>query len=270
MNRITHAGLTDQGRVRERNEDRWLADPEFGLFVVADGMGGECAGELAAEIVIKTLPLLLRQSLSNNTDWSDPRVVEQVGGVLADLSHRVRQESKDQPGLDGMGATVVLTLIRDQQAIVAHMGDSRAYLFQGGRLVQLTQDHSIVQLLLDCGEITLPETVHHPSRGQLTRFIGMSGEPLPAVLRLEVQPGDRLLLCSDGLNGMLADAEISSVLAGNIAPTTACKRLVEAANAAGGRDNVTVVIVAVAESRHDPRSASSSPTSLSTSASEQT
>ncbi len=247
MNRITHAGLTDRGRVRQRNEDRWLADADLGLFVVSDGMGGECAGELAAQIVIETLPLLLRQALADISDLSDLQVIEQARGVLADLSHHVRHESQGQPGLDGMGATVVLTLIRDQTALIAHMGDSRAYLFRDGRLEQLTRDHSLVQLLLDCGEITPAEAVHHPSRGQLTRFIGMTGEPLPEARVLELHSGDRLLLCSDGLTGMLTDDEVRTILTENVSPTTACERLVAAANAAGGRDNLTAVIVAAVD-----------------------
>lgn len=271
MLRISHAGLTDQGRVREQNEDRWLADGSFGLFVVADGMGGERGGGLAADIVVATLPLLLSRVMAAILDLNDPLAAEQVREALSELSQHVRRESQGHAGLDGMGATVVMALVRKDAALIGHMGDSRAYLLREGRLEQLTRDHSLVQLLLDCGEITPAEAVRHPSRGQLTRYNGMTGEPLPEARLVELRLGDRLLLCSDGLTGMLSDDEVLSILAQNPAPATCCDRLVSAANAAGGRDNVTaLVIVAGDDSVQVPSSDSNSRTSLSTSASEPT
>ena len=243
MDLIAYAGLTDCGRVREHNEDNWFGGPEQGLFIVSDGMGGQAAGEVASKIVVETLPELIRQRLKGIDDLAARDAKKRIVSAISDLSNQVRNESRKRPGLAGMGATVVLVLIRESLALIAHMGDSRAYLFRGGRLEQLTKDHSIVQLLIDSGEITPEEAATHPARGKITRCVGMQGEPIPEARCLELETGDRLLLCSDGLTGMVSDAEITGVLRTDNAPEIVCQSLVEAANARGGEDNVTVVAV---------------------------
>jgi protein phosphatase len=126
MPRITYAGLTLQGRVRTQNEDRWTADPDQGLFIVSDGMGGQPAGALASRIVVETLPALLRTQMQGTADLTTPDASHRLLAALATLSEQVRRGSQSQPGLDGMGATVVLALLRGMQALVAHTGDSRA------------------------------------------------------------------------------------------------------------------------------------------------
>jgi protein phosphatase len=142
-----------------------------------------------------------------------------------------------------MGATLVMTLIRENCCFVANMGDSRAYLFRQGKLRQLSEDHSVVGILLRTGEIGQEEADRHPARGQLTRYIGMLDEVNPYQCNVTLKPGDRLLLCSDGLTGLVDDAAIARVLRDNKEPQATCKALVAAANSAGGHDNVTVVIV---------------------------
>jgi protein phosphatase len=245
MPRITYAGLTHQGRVRTQNEDRWTADPAQGLFIVSDGMGGQPAGALASRIVVETLPALLRTQMQGIDDLTTPEATQRLLSAIALLSEQVRCGSQGQPGLDGMGATVVLALLRGTQVLIAHMGDSRAYLVCHGCLEQLTTDHSLVQLLLDCGEITSNDAASHPAQGQLTRYIGMPGEPLPEARLLALCPGDRLLLCSDGLTGMVRDAELLALLQKRLAPRIVCQRLIAAANAAGGTDNITALVVSV-------------------------
>lgn len=212
---------------------------------MSDGMGGQPAGALAARIVVETLPALLCTQMQGIDDLTTPEATHRLLTALAVLSEQVRSGSQGQPGLDGMGATVVLALIRGTHALIAHMGDSRAYLVRHGCLEQLTTDHSLLQLLLDCDEIAPDEAASHPAQGQLTRYIGMPGEPLPEARLLALCPGDRLLLCSDGLTGMVRDGELLALLQKRRAPSIVCRRLIAAANAAGGTDNITALLVSV-------------------------
>jgi protein phosphatase len=242
MNPTDYAALSDRGRVRENNEDRWFADPRQGIYIVADGMGGAAAGEVAAEAVTKVLPRLLAQRLPPDKPLDD-NALERVSAAVADMSDHLREAARQRPSYAGMGATVVLAMIRGKRALLAHMGDSRAYLLRSGKLRQLTKDHSLVQLLLDGGDITAEQSKHHPGRGQITRFVGMQGQSLPETKLLELSPGDRLILCTDGLTGMIEEQQLLEILSNQPQPEQACQRLVEAANEAGGKDNVTVLIV---------------------------
>lgn len=241
-----HAGLSDIGRARTENQDRWLADPSQGLFVVADGMGGGLAGGLASQVVVDTLPGLLRKRMNGLAELQAPQAAQRVAGSLAELSARLRGESQGAPGLEGMGSTVVVAIVQGNQVLIGHLGDSRAYLLRNGELRLLTKDHTIVQLLIDEGELKPSESKEHPARGQLTRFVGMESDALPEVAAFPVRPADRLLLCSDGLFGMVSDEALADILIRNQEPAAACRELVDAANAAGGKDNITALIVAFA------------------------
>lgn len=172
-----------------------------------------------------------------------------VSAALLELSEHLRVETQAIPGLKGIGSTVVLVLIRDGQAIVAHLGDSRAYLLRAGHLEQLTNDHTIAQLLADRGEIPRDAVASHPSRSQLTRFVGMSADAITETTCIDLAPGDRILLCSDGLSGTLSDQRILSILNQQPDPEQACRQLIDAANAAGGKDNITVLSVTVSKTR---------------------
>ena len=240
---LRYAGLTDVGRVRQRNEDNWAADPAQGLFIVADGMGGEFAGELASRAVVTTLPELVRKYLGTMEGLPNGRAGRRMGKAIATLSTQLRQQTQNEPGLAGMGSTVVCALVRGRKALVAHLGDSRAYLLRTGRLKQLTKDHTLVQVLLDSGEITPEEAVTHPARGRLTRSVGMAGEPLPQTRMLELRPGDLVMLSTDGLTGMVSDGQILSILKEPLPLETQCRRLVDAAKATGGADNITVALL---------------------------
>jgi protein phosphatase len=180
----------------------------------------------------------------------DQRAADAVSGALCVLSNDLVMQTRGVPGLEGMGATVVMALVRGERAVVAHMGDSRAYLLRGKELLRLTTDHSIVQILLESGEITPEEAREHPAHGQITRHVGMPGDPLPEVRLVDLESGDRLLLCTDGLCGMVSDDHILEVLRDVTNDDEACARLVAAANEAGGNDNVTAVVVGL----HAPQS----------------
>jgi len=239
------AALSDVGRVRSKNEDRYLVDAEHQLFVVADGIGGHFAGDLAATAVVEVLPGQMARMLRDRTERLGDEVAQKVVAEVGRLSRKIRCETQDEPGLSGMGATVVLALIRGMQALLVHLGDSRAYLFRNGRLEQLTRDHSLVELLIDAGSLSPENARSHPAAGQLTRYVGMEGDAVPDARIVDLQPHDQLLLCSDGLSGMLDVEILRNMLAREETPKDACRQLVDAANAAGGKDNITVVVVSV-------------------------
>ncbi len=144
-----------------------------------------------------------------------------------------------------MGATVVLAMIRDSEAIIVHMGDSRAYLLREGKLKLLTKDHSVIQLLLDAGEITPEEAAYHPDRNRITASVGMPGDASPDSKRVPLHVGDKLLLCTDGLANMIDEVQITPIMDRAQTPEVICKDLIDAANAAGGDDNITVVVIEV-------------------------
>lgn len=240
---IRAAGLSDTGRVRTSNEDRWCAVPRQGLYIVADGMGGAAAGEVAAMIVVQALPELIRKAVVGSRDLSASEIEERVLESIRYLSHRIREESAGHPGLDGMGAAMVMALMKRERALIANLGDSRAYLLREGLLTQLTTDHSVIQILLDSGDITAEEATTHPARHQVTRYMGMAGEAMPEGRLLDLQSGDRLLLCTDGLSDMVGDAELCAILTSVRSPKKVCERLIAAAYAAGGVDNITVVTI---------------------------
>jgi protein phosphatase len=238
------AGLSDVGRVRSANEDRWFVDPQRQLFIVADGMGGHLGGELAARIVVEVLPRQLRKVVGDEVALKGSDVLQKVTHQVRRLSQRVRVETAGEPGLAGMGATLVLALVRGLQTLVVHLGDSRAYLLRGGRLTQLTRDHSLVQALIDHGAISSRDARAHPAASQLTRYVGMEGDALPDAQIVDLRPADRLLLCTDGLSNMLDVSALEQILSGEKDPERACQALIDRANAAGGRDNVTAVVIA--------------------------
>ncbi|MBV6340007.1 Stp1/IreP family PP2C-type Ser/Thr phosphatase [Candidatus Magnetobacterium casense] len=240
---ISYAGLTDKGRIRKRNEDNWSVDPEKGVYIVSDGMGGHAAGDLASRLVVEMLPILLNKRMKDVTALNSAKATEQLNVALTELNEQVRSVSKSKPGLSGMGATVVLLLVRDMTALLAHMGDSRAYLLRNGKFKQMTMDHSVIQVLINSGEITPEEASTHPARGKITRCIGMAGDALPETMLLELKPGDRILLCSDGLTGMLTDNTIMDIISEYSDNKAACQALIDSANNAGGLDNITVVLV---------------------------
>jgi len=247
MLKATHAAITDKGKVRTNNEDAFAVVPDQGIYLVSDGMGGEMAGELASRIVAEALPKCLVNILEDLADVSTRDFMDRVKISIEHLSDCVRKESQGKPGLNGMGATVVLAVIREGKCLIAHMGDSRAYLVRDGKIEQLTIDHSVVQFLLDAGEISKEEADCHPARGQLLRCVGMRMRPVAELKPMELKPKDKILLCSDGLTDMLEDDEIRDLMKSAKTPKSSCRALVNAANAKGGADNITSMVIHIAK-----------------------
>ncbi len=240
---IRAACLSDVGRVRQQNEDQCLVAAKQGLFIVSDGMGGQQAGEVASRAIVTVLPVMIEQRMARIQTISREAMELALRDAIVELSQRLRAESAGRAGMQGMGATVAVVWLHGSMAHVAHMGDSRVYLFRQGQLVRLTEDHSVVGLLLRRGEITEDEAKTHTARGRLSRYVGMEGEVYPDVRTVELEDGDRLLLCSDGLTNMVGDGKIVEILRVNGEAEAACRGLVEAANEAGGKDNITAVVV---------------------------
>ncbi len=230
---IVGAG-TDIGHVREGNEDAYLShDP---LFVVADGMGGHVGGEVASGLAVETIERLFTRG--------EGELAEQV----REANRAVFQRAALDRSVAGMGTTLTAALLEGQRVHIAHVGDSRAYLLRDGELARLTDDHTLVhQMVLD-GELTEAEAEVHPHRNILTRVLGVDPDIEVDERWLEVRSGDRLIVCSDGLTGMVTGARIAEILRTELDPQRAVEHLISEANAAGGVDNITVVVIDLVES----------------------
>jgi serine/threonine protein phosphatase PrpC len=240
---ISWGAATHKGKVREENEDTFLAEPQLALFVVSDGMGGHRGGELASKIVIEDLPVMIETSLDKLKVGSPKTIKSLLSRSIAEQSKQLWLEGTSETGFKDMGATLVTILLRNKRCFVANLGDSRVYLFRKGRLSQLTRDHSVVSDLVMEGLIGPEEARSHDARGQITSYIGMEEEPLPYVRSFLLKRNDRLLLCTDGLTDMVDDENIAAILQKEPDSQAVCKELVDAANAAGGYDNITVLTI---------------------------
>ena len=224
---------TDLGRLRNHNEDSLLVKAP--LYVIADGMGGHAAGEIASEIAIRTLDDA--QITRLDPDALRRAVVEANGLIIEGANKGL--------GRKGMGTTLTAAIIEGNQLLVAQVGDSRAYLYTNGRLRAITRDHSLVGELVSAGQITEDEARTHPNRSVITRALGSDPSVQPDMYEMRLHEQDRLLLCSDGLNSMLEDAEIEEILNRYPDPQDAADVLINAAKDAGGYDNITVIVVNV-------------------------
>jgi len=229
--------------VREENQDSFAVNLEKGVVVVSDGIGGGNGGGMASEIVTKMLPQMIASRIQGMSSESDEGFRSELRSTVCDLSEQLHARTNGCLGVRGMGATVVVVVIGGAQIHIAHMGDSRAYLIRDAQMKQLTDDHSVVGILERRHEISAQEAQIHIARGRLTRFVGMPMPALPDVLTVQIQKGDRILLCTDGLTGMVDDEAIEAIACGTPDPQEACERLVAAALAGGGEDNVTDVVV---------------------------
>jgi protein phosphatase len=233
--RLITGAATDVGRVREGNEDAYLVDDAMGLVAVADGMGGHRAGEVASATALEAL----RSAITHGRPLRES---------MQDANEAVFTKSLTDEELRGMGTTLTAaTLVTGGTVLVGHVGDSRAYLLHDGELRQVTVDHSLVEELVREGRLTADEAAVHPQRSIITRALGVDASVEVDVYPVELAPGDRLLLCSDGLTGMVQAETIAGTLRREEDPARAAAALIDAANVAGGEDNITAVVVAVTD-----------------------
>lgn len=237
------AGLSDLGRKRRQNEDAFVCEPP--LFAIADGMGGAQAGEVASRLAAAAI----EEGAAAIADG------EGVATVVRAANARIFERAVQDPSVAGMGTTATVALVdeQDSSVTIAHVGDSRAYRYRDGALEQLTSDHSLVGELVRSGRLTEAEAAVHPHRSVITRALGTDADVEVDTLTLDAAPGDLLLLCSDGLSAMVRDDEIERLLSAHGGdPQKAAHALVGAANAAGGEDNITVVLFELVEAGSEP------------------
>ena len=253
-NRVQPVGLTDTGKVREHNEDSIAWDGDIGLFVLADGMGGYNAGEVASGIAVKTIVNLVREAFAGQelegidkaTGLHRPSIV--LRDAIARANKIIHQTSKSQSQCEGMGTTVVSALFYDNRVALAHVGDSRMYRLRKEAFEQLTMDHSLLQELLDRGFYSPEEAQRATNKNYVTRALGVEPTVDVEVHEHAVEPGDWLVLCSDGLTDMVEDEDIHltiSTFGANL--DTVARQLVQLANDSGGRDNISVMLAQVVE-----------------------
>jgi len=253
------AWRTDPGIVRPHNEDAVFADAALGIAILADGMGGYNAGEVASGMATTLLSSNFSRFVPTYTPeypgFSDPEAARRhLAGEIVAANMAIYNAAQSQPQYAGMGTTLVVAWFHDNRVSIAHVGDSRAYRLRDGQLEQLTRDHSLLQEQLDSGMITPHEARYSQNRNLVTRALGVDPEVVPEINDFDALAGDILLLCSDGLNDMVEDEEIALILqtlGGNL--QLAAEQLVQMANDNGGRDNVSAILVRVRGDYSAPR-----------------
>jgi len=247
--RVLAAGQTDIGCVRKHNEDNFLIDNELGLFVVADGLGGHAAGEVASHIVVEKVGQFIAQTVEQDRTWpleydvSLPYDGNRLKAALLLSDQAIVEDIRSNPERESMGSTVVACLVQDSGVTLVHVGDSRAYILDSDGIRQVTRDHSWVAEQVANGILTPDEARKHPFRNVITQALGNGGDLDVAVQEIRIKELDRLLLCSDGLSGMVQDSDIWSIVQNAKSLQAAARELIERARNNGGEDNITVIII---------------------------
>jgi len=237
---------SDTGRARNNNEDSAVIDEATSLVVLADGMGGYNAGEVASGMLTAFIRAELGRWLQEASISATDHEVRRAMDICVDNANRaIFNAANSNPQYAGMGTTLVLAVFRDQRLLVGHVGDSRAYRLRGGRLLQITRDHSLLQEQIDAGLITPEQAAFSANKNLVTRAVGVEDTVILESHVHDIQPGDIYLMCSDGLSDMLDDQTIAQVLQMYDSIEAAGAALIEAANDAGGKDNIAVILVRV-------------------------
>ena len=252
--KLAHVEVSDVGKVRDHNEDAIGAQPEIGLWVLADGMGGYNAGEVASGIAVKTILEMVtaacktekRGDIESGTGYMRQTIV--LRDAILRANKVINQTAQSQPQCEGMGTTLVASLFYDNRVSIAHVGDSRMYRLRGNRFEQITMDHSLLQELVDRGFYSQEEAQRSTNRNYVTRALGVEANVDVEVQEIDVQKGDYFLMCSDGLPDMVEDEDIHltiSTFSNDV--KTVGEQLIKLTNDNGGRDNVSVILVRVAD-----------------------
>jgi len=250
---VTWAVLSHPGLRRPSNEDSYCARADLGLFVVADGMGGHVAGEVASRVAVETIAGFVAETGGADPARTWPFPMDPTTSVEAHrlacafrlANRRIADEMATTESLRGMATTASALLLTDHRASVAHVGDSRVYRLRDGGLEQVTKDHSWVEEQVRAGAMTPSDARRHPWRNVVTRALSGGEDPEVDVLDTKLEPGDRWLLCSDGLFGVVTDERIQEILTSGDPLQALCQRLVDEANQAGGPDNITTLLLEV-------------------------
>jgi protein phosphatase len=237
--RLSGFAATDVGRTRSGNEDSYFCGRT--VFAVADGLGGHQGGEVASAAAVEPLAALDGRELA-----SPAEAAEALAGAIAEANSAILAQAAGDPGLWGMGTTVTAAAVSGDHLQLAHVGDSRAYLFRDGSFDQVTTDHTVVGELVRRGRLTPAQAAVHPERSILTRAVGLDPRiPVDTPDPIDLRPGDQVLLCSDGLTEAVPDADIAGILSAQPDSHAACQALIDTANGNGGPDNITVVLLRV-------------------------
>lgn len=243
--KLLHAARTDVGMIRSGNEDNFTVDSteDRGIFIVADGMGGHAAGEVASEMAVQ----IVQRELAGVTSLDGDDVVPIVTESLRHANRAIHDRTLTEVDKQGMGTTVSALLLSGSRYLIGQVGDSRVYLLRDGQFAQLTKDHSYVQEQVDAGYLTPEQARYHPYSNVITRCVGAGQDVEPDIYRGEVRAGDLYLVASDGLTGMVDDRRLAQLLSSRADPERKVQALIAEANGRGGLDNITAIVVQVAE-----------------------
>ena len=248
--RLLHAARTDVGMIRSGNEDNFTVDASAtrGVFIVADGMGGHAAGEVASEMAVQ----IVQRELAPVKDLVSDDVVHVVSNALKRANRAIHDRTITDVDKQGMGTTASVLLLSGGRYLIGQVGDSRVYLLRDGSFLQITKDHSYVQEQVDAGFLTPEQARYHPYSNVITRCVGASPDVEPDVYRGEVRTGDLFLVASDGLTGMVDDRRLAQLLNSRAEPERKVQALISEANGRGGLDNITAIIVQVLDTGLSP------------------
>ena len=239
---------TDTGKQRDGNEDALLLLPKYGIYAVADGVGGQNSGEVASRKAMSVIEEFLAANPLTGADNLEGKYRENwlksyFQRCLQRVNSEIMKQAASDPAMNRMATTLVLMFLDMESVYILNVGDSRAYILRNGLMTQLTEDHSYVNKLINAGTLTKSEARIHPQKNIITKALGSIKNPDPDFYRFDLHEGDRLLLCTDGLHGELTDDEITEILLEKNDLDTICRMLVDAANKNGGHDNITVICV---------------------------